>query len=61
MRSIYENWNEHIVKLTWIPNMKIDNEKITSVLRRLNRPESLHLAEVYIFIFTLIMLMQMKY
>lgn len=31
MRSIYENWNEHIVKLTWIPNMKMDNEKITSV------------------------------
>ena len=33
MRSIYENWNGHIVKLTWNPKMNLphDNVKITSV------------------------------
>ena len=33
MCTIYENWNGHIVKLTWKPKMNIhnDNVKITSV------------------------------
>ena len=33
MRTIYENWNGHIVKLTWKPKINIqdDNIKITSV------------------------------
>ena len=33
MKSIYENWNGHIVKLTWKPEMQYEdvNDKITSV------------------------------
>ncbi|WP_042475249.1 NUDIX hydrolase [Bacillus ndiopicus] len=33
MRSIYENWGDSVVKLTWIPKMNLDDirAKITSV------------------------------
>ena len=32
MKTIYETWGEHVVKLTWLPNMEVQNHHvITSV------------------------------